>query len=121
MAVDLRPHPLVQQVAEALFNKEALAEGATPTPDDVLAAFAGDDKAPELIAFAGFLGPAVEHDGDPWRLLYLDWRLRGWLLVDESAIYVRLRVKDDAAPEGKRDVLYVDARGSVGRGTGPQT
>lgn len=88
---------------------------------DLADAFAQQANLPGLSLFAGFLGGSVTRDKSPWQLLYLDSRLDTWLLVQQSDIIVNQRLKDEHAPSGVRDVLWVDATANLVRGSGPQT
>jgi len=88
---------------------------------DLADAFAEQANIPGLSLFAGFLGGSVTRDKAPWRLLYLDSRLDTWLLVQQSDIIVHQRLKDENAPSGMRDVLWVNATANLVRGSGPQT
>ena len=106
------PHPLIKALAEKL-TPEANAKAS-------LDAFAQATNLPELVTFAGFLGPTVTQPGPDsiWRLLYLDMELRTWLLVEETDILVTEKVKDETAPSGKRDQIWVYADAPVGHGSG---
>ena len=106
------PHPLIKALAERLKPNES--EEAS------LEALAQATDLPELVTFAGFLGPTVTQPGPDsiWRLLYLDMELRSWLLVEDTEILVAVKVKDDSAPSGERDVIWVNADAPVGQGSG---
>jgi hypothetical protein len=109
----LEPHPLVKAVAKKFMSDAANAAAA-------LKEYAAATDLPELIAFAGFLGPTLEQPAPEktWRLLYLDLELRTWLLVEDAEILVHEKVKDDTAPSGERDMIWVKADVPVGHGSG---
>jgi len=83
---------------------------------------ARNESVPELAAFAGFLGGAVDHvaghDGRDWQVLYLDGKLLTWLMVQRSAIVFHQRLADDKAPYNQRDVIWVRADAPLARSTG---
>ncbi|MGH2969197.1 MAG: hypothetical protein ACRDK0_09050 [Solirubrobacteraceae bacterium] len=123
MAITLVPHPLVDTLAKALGPKAppsmSYGTGGTPSATAILAQAT---DVPELVTFSGFLGDTVpQPSGNVWRLLYLDWRLQTWLLVEEGEILHAEKVKDDGAPSGLVDVIWVRADASVRRGSGPQS
>jgi len=121
------PHPLVEELAKALLPPAPAAQGAkgkaAPAQAATAADLAGASELPELVIFAGFLGDTVTHPGagKDWRLLYLDWRLLTWLLVQEDGIVLAEKVSDETAPSGMRDVIWVKAEASVRSGSGPQS
>jgi hypothetical protein len=110
----LKPHPLVTALAKAL--KPQVASMRAGTPDALVEA----SDLPELVTFAGFLGDTVTQPGQTtqWRVLYLDLELRRWLLLDEADILLAEKVEDETAPSGERDLIWVKADASVGRGSG---
>jgi hypothetical protein len=89
--------------------------------NDLARVFADEADLSGLSLFAGFLGGPVSDKGKNWRLLYLDSRLDSWVLIPVEDIIVSERLKDDKAPSGKRDVLWVDATANVLHGSGPRT
>lgn len=126
------PHPLITELAKALLpstpgqpdgdagkGKGNAPAGKPATPADLAAA----SELPELVIFAGFLGATVTQPvaNKDWRLLYLDWRLMTWLLVQEDGILLAEKVKDETAPSGERDVIWVRADAPVRSGSGPQS
>jgi hypothetical protein len=86
----------------------------TPSTTDV--AF----DPPELVAFAGYLGPIIRRPpgGQPWRLLFLDRKLLTWLVVLEADIVFYERSFDLTAAYNMRDVILVESHSTVGRGQG---
>jgi hypothetical protein len=85
---------------------------------------ANDPTLPELNTFGGFLGGTLEDDTNTtptttWQLLYLDAKLRTWLLVDQNSILLLRRLTDDTSPFGTRDYIWVKADTSVSQGEGP--
>lgn len=110
------PHQLVTDLARALKARRAA--------DETLAdALAKVTSLGELHTFAGYLGGVVEDPAKTtdltWRLLYLDAKLRSWLLVGQQNILLRKDVKDDTSPTGSRDHIWVQADSSVSQGEGP--
>jgi hypothetical protein len=92
---------------------------ATRAQSDALAvAYANQQTTPALSLLAGYLGGRVEHDEGFWYLLYLDARLCDWMLVPEGDLIANERLKDDNAPHGVRDVLWVRSTANVVTGTG---
>ena len=75
--------------------------------------------------FAGFAGAVVENpNGGRWQVLYVDLALTEWVLIEADGIVQYAQVKDEAVPEafdGKRDLLWVRADTSVGRGPASQS
>lgn len=146
---DFIPHPLVTCVARELGEKKVpalkndakvkaaykkvtgdrearlkWAEDDTQDVDeknDLATAFANQATIPGLSLLAGYLGGSMIRDKAPWRLIYLDSELDSWLLVAESDIVVHQRLKDEHAPSGVRDLLWIDATANLLRGSGPQT
>ena len=79
---------------------------------------------PELVTLVGFVdgtivSPATGHD---WVLVYRDWRMITWWLVEGAGIYHL-----DTLPEDGRDtdfacdVVWVGRDAAIGRGSGPQS
>jgi hypothetical protein len=146
---DFVPHPLVTCVARELGEKkvpalktDAKAEAAyakaqgdrearlkwaeddtknATEKNDLATAFGTQAVLPGLSLLAGYLGGTMTRDNASWRLFYLDARLDSWLLVAENDIVVHQRLKDENAPSGVRDVLWVDETANLLRGSGPQT
>ena len=136
---DPRPNPLVTALALQLVSKDALAvevgdddwtqlQQKVIQPDEPLSrelvdALATDSGSPELVTFAGYLGgtirPEKEEEGRSWRVLYLDAKLRTWLLVNPKDILLSRRMPDETSPFGKRDVIWLRSSASVSDGTGP--
>jgi hypothetical protein len=138
---NLTPHPLIGGIGAGLeLSKqgkkliddgvgEVVTTGAAVTPrgelpDAINAAeqrnIVGVAAASnvELVTFAGYVGPLLKHDNRTWCLLYLDTRLQSWLLVDRDGIVFRDPIKDDQAPCGVQDVLWVKADALVKSGSG---
>jgi hypothetical protein len=78
---------------------------------------------PELVRFAGFASGSVQQPGatNNWLLMYLDGQLRSWLLIEVDGIVHSEQIKDDSAPSGKRDMIWVKSDAAVGMGAGPQS
>ena len=109
------PHQLVNDLARAL---KAGRSGGESLAD----ALAKDASLGELHTFAGYLGGKVEDEAKTtnttWRLLYLDAKLRSWLLIAQESILLRKDVPDDTSPTGSRDHIWVQADASVSQGEG---
>jgi hypothetical protein len=101
-------------------NVDDVANAAMALAD----ALANDPSIKELYAFAGYLGgtvndPAGVTPAAKWQLLYLDPKLRSWLLVDQTSIRLRMDVKDETSPSGTRDHVWLTTDASVSQGEGP--
>jgi hypothetical protein len=88
-------------------------------------AFAQSADVPKLVSFVGYLGATITHpasaapDGtNQWCVLYLDWELHSWLLVERAAIVRRLVLDDQNTTEDPCDVIWVRADAAVRRGSG---
>lgn len=105
-----RQHPLVGRLG-------------APPPGQV-AALPPAAVLPELVTLVGFvdgtiLNPAT---GNHWVLVYCDWRLTTWWLVEGAGIYHLDTVPDDGSnTDFARDVVWVGRDTAIGRGSGPQT
>ncbi len=136
---DLTPHPLVISVAlelgrpdpnssgppssfgEAAANVEKATKNRLAGAQDELArAFADQANVPAVSLFAGYLGGPVEHDGQDWRLLYLDALLADWMLIQVADIVAHERLATENAPAGVIDMLWVKATANLVTGTGPR-
>ena len=131
---DLRPHPLITEVAAGLVAADVPLESAKPAEVEAavdvgtpVAATTGElgklsktgvgkvvglvksSDVPELVTFAGYLGPIVQRQNKDWCVLFLDTRLDSALLVQKDGIVYRDPVKSDESPCGIRDVLWVTA------------
>ena len=129
---DLTPHPLVISVAlelgrpdpnssgppssfgEAAANVEKATKNRLAGAQDELArAFADQANVPAVSLFAGYLGGPVEHDGQDWRLLYLDALLADWMLIQVADIVAHERLATENAPAGVIDMLWVKATANL--------
>jgi hypothetical protein len=124
---ELRPHPLVSHVAgklrKELAFKDALSslvgKGNEDDADDrqLADALARQTDPLDLVCLVGFLGGTV--DDKPrgtWRVLYLDVKLRTWLIVRPADILCYHRLKDDNVPYKKRDAIWVKGDAPLTRG-----
>jgi hypothetical protein len=146
---NLAPHPLVTEIADGLAGlgvplstagnrmvrtgiaaplaaqPPAAARGqltpVTQPQTRMIVGLAGSPDVPELVTFAGYVGPVVTQQSKEWCVFYLDTRLLTWLLVPVDGIVYRDPVVDDKAPCGIQDVLWVKADTSVGHGSGSLT
>ena len=72
----------------------------------------------DKVSFVGYVGDTIEHRGSRWTVLYLDWDLSSWLLIETAGIVARKYIPNDTgmgAPVNS-DVLWVLADAAVGRG-----
>jgi hypothetical protein len=124
-------HPLVISVARGM-KPPGVPQGSIqahpPVPaadirDATPGALAYASDVPEAILFVGFFGGLVQRPGGgEWQILYLDLELTRWLLVESSGIAAVGHVKDDAVPfNQRRDVIWVKADATVGRGSACQS
>jgi hypothetical protein len=110
-----RQHPLVQQVAGALPGPAPIAPGQAN-------ALPAAPALPELVTFDGFVSGNVQSpSGTNWLLVYREWRMITWLLVEGSGVIHLDRLQDGDSPGGDRDVLWVTRTAAVGRGSGSQS
>ena len=114
------------KIKEDLATRPVVGAPAKPKPargiydrdlnDNAALALAGATGVPELVTFAGYVGGKFPEQDKDWCVFYLDTRLTNWLLVDSNGIVFRDRLKDDRAPCGVRDVIWVKADTPVGLG-----
>jgi hypothetical protein len=78
---------------------------------------------PELVTLVGFVSGNVMNPGTGtnWVLVYRDWRMITWLLVEGIGIVHLDTVPEDGEPARARDVVWVTRDAAVGRGRGPQS
>ena len=143
---NLTPHPLVTEIADGLAGLNVRLDSAginlinagaapaaaqrpggpprgqlnpvTALKNRRIVGLAGLPDVPQLVTFAGYVGPTVTQQGKDWCVFYLDTRLLTWLLVPLDGIVYRDPVTDDTAACGIQDVLWVKADTSVGYGSG---
>jgi hypothetical protein len=118
----LPPHKLVVKLAAELEPPEVESRQIQAgTPE----ALAHASNVPQMVLFAGFLGDAPEHpSGKYWQVLYVNMALTDWVLIESEGILRSAKVDDDTVPEdfgGDRDLLWVLADASVGRGNASQS
>jgi hypothetical protein len=105
-----RQHPIVTSVAAA-------GPGGLPatTPS---ASF-----VPELVTFVGYVNGSLVSPltGSEWLLLYREWQLISWLLVEGDGVAQTDTIPDDAVPNRVRDVIWVYPETAVGKGRGAQS
>jgi hypothetical protein len=100
----------------------AASASAPATLSNALAAFSSPQR-PQVVVFAGYLGPAQtdpypdDRSKTTWRLLYQDAKAMSWLMVPEDAIVLHDRSKDDTAAFRLRDYIWVRADAPVRQGT----
>lgn len=114
-------HPLVTALAKGL-----KPPGVKPhIPASSPGALARASNLPGVVLFAGFLGDVVPNpSGGNWQVLYVDMALTEWVLIEEDGIVEDASVTDESVPTsfgGKRDLLWVKADTSVGRGPSSQS
>jgi hypothetical protein len=124
-------HPVVLSLARGL-NPPGVPEGSIQAVPPVPAADVGEatpaalayaSDVPESILFVGFFGGLVQGpSGGEWQILYLDLELSRWLLVENSGIAAVGYIEDDSVPfNQRRDVIWVKADATVGRGSASQS
>ena len=86
-------------------------------------AFHAAPGVPELVTLVGYISGTVAHPAtnSDWLLVYRDWRMITWYLIEGTGIIHLDTVPDDGEPTRARDLLYVDRDTAVGRGSGPQS
>jgi hypothetical protein len=117
-----RVHPLVAVIAQGLKAPGIRAQNIQAGSP---AAFARASNLPEVVMFAGFFGEVIPHpSGKNWQLLYTNLALTEWLLIEEDGIVSYDTVRDNSVPMAfnrERDVVWVKADTSVGRGSSSQS
>ena len=97
---------------------------AAAAAEKLVNAFAKESNLPELVTVAGYVGGILDDKIGPtkaeWLQLYLDGKLRTWLLVEKKGIVLRSTIEDKTALGGQRDVIWAKADTSVKRGSGTQ-
>lgn len=120
---------LAVQVSQPPTDEQVAVEDAAIELADEIAT---NPNLAEVHTFAGFLGGKLDDTtrstdstgstgstGSVWRLLYLDPKLRTWLLVDQKGIALAKReVADETSPFGTRDHVWVKSDASVSHGEG---
>jgi hypothetical protein len=101
--------------------------GALATPSTA-SGLAGAPALPELVTLVGYISGTIKHAaagataaGTDWVLVYRDWRMTTWLLVEGAGILHHEKLLDDRTDNRARDVLWVRRDTAVGRGSGPQS
>jgi hypothetical protein len=74
--------------------------------------------SPDRRSFVGYLGETFTHGGNDWSVLYLDWDLETWLVIETIGIVGRERITSAAGSGAPalRDVVLVLADTAVGHG-----
>lgn len=70
----------------------------------------------DKISFVGYVGDTITHRDTKWTVLYLDWDLSSWLLIETAGIVARKYIPGSTgmgAPVNS-DVLWVLADAAVG-------
>ena len=64
---------------------------------------------PELVTLVGYVGGTVANPatGNNWLLVYRDWRMITWFLIEVGGIVHLDTVPEDGDPSRARDVLWV--------------
>jgi hypothetical protein len=104
-------HPLVGRLATALGNPPVVGD------------FDDAPDVPELVTLVGYISGKIKNPASDnyWLLVYHDWRMTGWWLVEGTGIVHVDTVPEDGNPAWARDVLWVNRDTAVGRGSGPQS
>ena len=102
-------HPLVERLIGSLPGPAAVPPPATALP--------------ELVPLVGYVDGTITKPGSntDWVLVYLDWRMTSWMLVEATGILHYDSVPEDGDRSYARDVLMVLRDTAVGRGSGPQS
>jgi hypothetical protein len=98
--------------------KDAGQSGGDSHDETLALGLAAAADVPELVTFAGYVGAILPREHKNWCVFYLDTRLLSWLLVLKEGIVFREKVKEEKAPFGQRDVLWVKEDTPVGIGSG---
>jgi hypothetical protein len=108
---DPRRNPLVGKVEAKLGG--SLGIGDVDDAPDV----------PELVTLVGYISGKVENpaSNNQFLLVYRDWRMTAWWLVEGTGILQVTTAPEDGDPERARDLIWVDRDTAVGRGSGPQS
>ena len=111
-----RQHPLVASLRGALPGPAQIAAGQAN-------ALPAASAFPELVTLVGLVDGNIVRQGtnSNWVLVYRDWRLTAWFLVEGTGILHLDTVPEDGDPRYARDVLWVGRDAAVGRGSGPQS
>ena len=78
---------------------------------------------PELVSLAGYVDGTITHPSTQttWLLVYCEWRMTTWLLIEGTGIVYLDSVPEDGDPLYARDAIWVTRDTAVGRGSGPQS
>ena len=108
---DPRQNPLVGKVEAKLTG--ALGIGDVDDAPDV----------PELVTLVGYISGKVTNPASDteYLLVYRDWRMTAWWLVEGTGILQVAQVPEDGDPNRARDLIWVGRDTAVGRGSGPQS
>ena len=101
-----------------------LTTGSADWPDPRVQAPLGADAAdtfegaetPERRSFVGYYGGEFQFHDVWWCVLYLDWDLRTWLIIERDGVVARESMIHEPGLQQGRDVLWVKADAAVGRG-----
>ena len=102
-------------------------QGALPGPAQLAAgqanALPNASALPELVTLVGFIDGNVVSPatGTNWVLVYREWRMMTWFLVEGLGILHTDALPEDGNNQYARDVLWVRRDTAVGRGSGPQS
>jgi hypothetical protein len=111
-------HPFVAGLTGEAEPFVAAAAGVQPAPVPPAAA----DQIPDLIPFDGFInGTVVQPGGASFWLLYRDWQMLNWMLLEAAGIRHVDVLPDDDVPTRQRDLVWVTPDTAVGYGTGTQS
>jgi hypothetical protein len=115
------PHPRQHLFAQRLAG--ALPPPAPPPGPGVAAALPAAAVLPELVTLVGVVDGTIANPGTGtnWVLVYRDWRMTTWFLVESTGILHFDTVPEDGDPDFARDVVWVTRDTAVGRGSGPQS
>ena len=112
--VNLEPNKLVTTLGKV--GPEALLpDAAAAAVRQIAPATFRPSDSPERRSFVGVVGSSFEALGEPWCVLYLDWDLKTWLLIQARGILGREELQEPGTPP--QDVLWVKGDAAVSSGS----
>lgn len=109
-----------RQVNAARKEQESASEKRSVAEQELANAVAQRPEVVPTRIVHGYLGGFVDED-NVWRVIYLDAELQTWIIAADASIRDRRTVKDEAAPTGSRDVIWLDREDRIISGQWPQT
>jgi hypothetical protein len=111
------PEVLAGQAAEIAAHATAQAAQAAQAGEPAPAPPFAGPESPDRVSFVGYLGDRFFHRGLWWLVLYLDWDMQTFLVI-ESTGFIRADTLPTSAGSGTpepRNVIWVRADTAVGR------